>query len=78
VLGESGLFADTEKEARALIAVAPSDPEAHNLLGVALAQQEQFEPAGDQFREALSLDASYQQARTNLARVEALLARGRR
>ena len=38
-----------ETEARGLLSVARDDAEAHNLLGIALASQQRFGPAHDEF-----------------------------
>lgn len=78
LLGEEGKYADMEKEAALLVTYAPTDPEAHNLLGIALASQGRFAPASERFAEALRLDPSHDEARANRARVDAFLARERR
>ena len=63
-------FAALEAQARALIQYAPSDSDAHNLLGIALASQQQHGPAKDAFAEAVQLDPSNIQARQNLERLK--------
>lgn len=60
-------FAELEAEARALIQYAPSDAEAHNVLGVALASQRKYDEAKRSFAEAVKLDPRNDTARKNLA-----------
>jgi Flp pilus assembly protein TadD len=60
-------FPELEREARGLLTYAPNDAEAHNLLGVALASQERYAPAIEQFTEAVRLDPGNTGARDNLA-----------
>ena len=78
LLLEANDFVEMEKEARAWASFAPRDPEVHNLLGVALASQQQFGPAGERFEEALRLDPSHQEARANLLRIQGLTLSRRR
>lgn len=61
--------AELEAEARALIQYAPSDSDGHNVLGVALAWQQQYGPAKAAFTEAVRLDPANTSARENLARL---------
>ena len=49
----------------------PGDAEAHNLLGGALDRIEEGRAAEAEFEEALKLEPDYENARLNLARVEA-------
>lgn len=74
----TGDFAKAENEARTLIAAAPSNAEAHNLLGVALASQDRLAAARDAFATAVSLDPGFSDARQNLARIESSSPRGQR
>jgi Flp pilus assembly protein TadD len=78
LLGEEKKYAEMEKEAALLATYAPTDPESHNLLGIALASQQRFAPASERFAEALRLDPSHDEARANRARVEAFLESQRR
>lgn len=78
LLGEEKKYEEMEKEAALLATYAPTDPESHNLLGIALASQQRFAPASERFAEALRLDPSHDEARANRARVEAFLASQRR
>jgi protein O-mannosyl-transferase len=70
-----GRYEETASEARVLAAMAPDDPEAHNLLGIALASSGQFAPAQEQFETVVRLDPSNRDARANLARLKALAPR---
>jgi Flp pilus assembly protein TadD len=71
LLMAQGKYVEMEAEGRMLVSSAPNDPESHNLLGVALASQQQFAPAVEQFEAALRFDPSNQNARVNLARLAA-------
>ncbi|HYM22190.1 MAG TPA: tetratricopeptide repeat protein, partial [Vicinamibacterales bacterium] len=48
------------------VRVAPSDPEAHDLLGRALAGRAQVDAARREFERALALNPNYAQARDDL------------
>ena len=71
LLLKEGKAAEAEKEANTLVSMLPDDAEAHNLLGIALASQQRFDAAREQFTRALQIDPAHQQARANLARVNA-------
>ena len=64
---------ELEREARALLALAPDDAQAYNMLGIALASQGQLQPAVAAFSEAVRLDPSDADARGNLARASEML-----
>jgi Flp pilus assembly protein TadD len=49
------------------VRLAPRDPAAHRLLAAALASQQEFEGAIDQFRQTLELNPADAQARDGLA-----------
>ena len=66
----TGDHAGGEKEARAVIAVDPGNADGHNLLGVALASQQQLEPARAAFADALRLQPQHAEARRNLGLAE--------
>jgi Flp pilus assembly protein TadD len=66
----NGRFSDAERSARDLIGMAPTDAEAHNLLGVALASQDRLLEARNEFGEALKLNPGYSEARANQLRVD--------
>jgi Flp pilus assembly protein TadD len=53
----------------------PASAEAHNNLGLALAQQGRLEVAARHFREAVRLRPEFRDAQSNLARAQAELAR---
>jgi Flp pilus assembly protein TadD len=65
-------FMEAEAEARSLIATLPSNAEAHNLLGVALASQGRLELAQAEFAQAVSLKPDYVEAQRNLARIHGM------
>jgi tetratricopeptide (TPR) repeat protein len=67
LLGER-MYAEAEKQSRALLARWPGDAEAHNRLGVALASVGRTEEAVAEFREAVRLNPQGEEARNNLAR----------
>jgi Flp pilus assembly protein TadD len=68
-------YAEAEAEARMLTTAAPSNAEAHNLLGVALVNQGHLEPARVEFARAVALKPGYVDAQRNLARIESMLPR---
>ena len=53
----------------------PASAEAHNNLGLALAQQGRLDVAASHFREAVRLRPDFRDAHSNLARAQAELAR---
>jgi Flp pilus assembly protein TadD len=55
-----------EAQARTLVASMPTNAEAHNLLGVALAGQRRLAPAPAEFEEAVRLEPGNRQAAQNL------------
>jgi Flp pilus assembly protein TadD len=55
-----------EQQARRLVAIAPTNAEAHNLLGVALASQQRIDAARVEFAEAVRLDPANRGAAENL------------
>ena len=66
----------TDDEVNAKITEIKADyPEAHNNLGVALAQQDKLREAIAHFKKALQLKPDYAQARSNLDNATALLAK---
>jgi Flp pilus assembly protein TadD len=73
ILLDAQRFSEAEAEARAILAVDSRNPEAHNLLGVALASQGKIAEAREQFADAVRLEPSYENARNNLARADEVL-----
>ena len=61
-------FAEAEAAARANVAALPGDAEGHNLLGVALGFQQQFDAAIQEFETAARLNPQSTETRNNLAR----------
>jgi hypothetical protein len=57
-----------EEQARTALQFNPQDPDAHNVLGVALASQGRIEQAVAEFQTALRIDPQHQPARNNMAR----------
>jgi tetratricopeptide (TPR) repeat protein len=58
--------AAAEEHAARMVALAPGDPEAHDLLGRVWASQGKLDAAKAQFEKALQLDPGYQDAREHL------------
>jgi tetratricopeptide (TPR) repeat protein len=69
---EQGKVVPAGVEAREALRRNPADAEAHNILGVTLASQNQLEPAIQEFQEALRINPQNKSASTNLARAQAL------
>jgi len=58
---------DLEQESRKLLSSLPTDADAHNQLGIALASQDRLDEAIEHFAEAVRLNPDLQSARNNLA-----------
>lgn len=63
------LLTRAQTYAERAVALAPSDPEAHKALGFVLAARHKFEPALDQYREAVRLDPDAWGAMINIGDV---------
>jgi tetratricopeptide (TPR) repeat protein len=70
----AGRFRQAEADARALLTFHPALAEGHNLLGVALANQQRFDAARQEFMEALRIDPDHRDAQRNMARIDAMRA----
>jgi predicted negative regulator of RcsB-dependent stress response len=73
VLLQQGRYPEAIEEFRRTLRILPADAEACNNLGVALADSGRYGEARAQFERAIRIRPDYPVARTNLARVEALL-----
>jgi DNA-binding winged helix-turn-helix (wHTH) protein/Tfp pilus assembly protein PilF len=62
-------LARAQTYAERAVSLAPSDPETHKALGFVLAARQQFDPALDQYREAVRLDANAWGALINMGDV---------
>jgi tetratricopeptide (TPR) repeat protein len=71
---QAGQFDRAAIEARRLIAIAPSEPLLHNILGMALSSVGKFDDAVTAFRSAVHLNPAYGEAQANLG--AALLEQG--
>jgi tetratricopeptide (TPR) repeat protein len=68
---EADKFEDALREADAAIAIFPSLAEAHNLRGIALEELGHADEAVKAYRQAISLDPDFREAKENLSDLEA-------
>jgi Flp pilus assembly protein TadD len=68
---EADKFEDVLREADAAIRIAPSLAEAHNLRGIALEELGHRDEALKAYRQAVSLDPEFREAKNNLSDLEA-------
>jgi protein O-mannosyl-transferase len=72
---EQGNVAQAAAQAREALRLSPGDADAHNILGVTLAQAGQIDQAISEFQQTLRINPQHVQARNNLGRALAITGR---